>query len=531
MSSVHTDEEIIQSMVSMLMDAWKNGGGEQVSESPTPPTGVSEGAQPPTGAYSQQGEPDMNVYSEQSPTPPTGVSEGAKRVPPTGAYSQQGEQGEPDMNVYSEQSPTGVSEGAKRVQDARGYWYKVIDGGVGQAQNERSDSEASTPQGEHSEWDGNPYKQSEPAPTPANTPNPQEGYQEKRHAYENINEWLERRKAGRASSSYNYDRREDMANDFSGYWDRETPDYSGVYEEIARMMKRQAERDRAERIYHEQEAGRQAKDETVYTQDATTAFGKPLSFARNKVYPEGQASLMDSFNGKSDYDCLEKFCTWLTMQIWKRLGSDWGKVRSLVVRGGQMIINGEWTHFDIDMGLVRMLPPASQASISEGLYALFFNWQYLKMMKNMACLSIDDMDIFTDYIVPALQSCGYRRVTPMKMFHVCKGLNIFELGGYTVTYPLESDEMVEAIRAMEHETVWSRSMSNLYKGWSEGVNGLGNWSWEKYKGYLNKDTGHPLRHVVGCVFGIAGVGVAQVPRAGTAIGKFIHDAVAEARRK
>ena len=498
MSSVHTDEEIIQSMVSMLMDAWKNGGGEQVSESPTPPTGVSEGA---------------------------------KRVPPTGAYSQQGEQGEPDMNVYSEQSPTGVSEGAKRVQDARGYWYKVIDGGVGQAQNERSDSEASTPQGEHSEWDGNPYKQSEPAPTPANTPNPQEGYQEKRHAYENINEWLERRKAGRASSSYNYDRREDMANDFSGYWDRETPDYSGVYEEIARMMKRQAERDRAERIYHEQEAGRQAKDETVYTQDATTAFGKPLSFARNKVYPEGQASLMDSFNGKSDYDCLEKFCTWLTMQIWKRLGSDWGKVRSLVVRGGQMIINGEWTHFDIDMGLVRMLPPASQASISEGLYALFFNWQYLKMMKNMACLSIDDMDIFTDYIVPALQSCGYRRVTPMKMFHVCKGLNIFELGGYTVTYPLESDEMVEAIRAMEHETVWSRSMSNLYKGWSEGVNGLGNWSWVKYKGYLNKDTGLPLRHVVGCVFGIAGVGVAQVPRAGTAIGKFIHDAVAEARRK
>lgn len=221
-----------------------------------------------------------------------------------------------------------------------------------------------------------------------------------------------------------------------------------------------------------------------------------------------------SKEANSTDEAVERLRSFISFSIKKKYGG-WGRIKSIVIRSEQLIINDtmyvpviEKKHINSDV-----FPVDTLDYIQNGCIAQFFNWVNLKKMSNLYSLDIDDTNFYTSTVGADL-GVG-RRIGVTTAFNICHNLDVLTLGSKTVTR--EQLTTKESVPIKEQVNI-SKRFWNFNDGYKldicKGTNGLQDFTLNNLKNYATSRGNKGLfRYCVGTMARatlFAGAGVANL---------------------
>ena len=183
----------------------------------------------------------------------------------------------------------------------------------------------------------------------------------------------------------------------------------------------------------------QASEKLFFAKNTMECDGKTIEY---KVVGQkvDWGRLISEDKGNPEYN-LNKLRAFVTQSIRDYFGG-FSRIKTIVVRSGYLIINGVCYSPMIDkqyLGNSDIFPIDTIEYIQNGLLAPLFDWKYLRSMKNLLLLDIDDTNF---YIADVASDIGVgRRAGLITIFKYVPSLETFILGGEKVTPDtINSDE-------------------------------------------------------------------------------------------
>lgn len=244
----------------------------------------------------------------------------------------------------------------------------------------------------------------------------------------------------------------------------------------------------------------------------TNAQGKEVQI-KKELEPVEWGEVLSKKASSSD-EAIERLRSFITFSIKKKYGG-WSRIKSIVVRSEQLIINDTMYVPVIEKKYINseIFPVDTLDYIQNGCIAQFFNWNYLKSMSNLYSLDIDDVNFYTSTVGADLK-VG-RRIGVGTVFNVCDSLEVLTLGSETVTR--EKLLTKESVPIKEKVNV-SKRFWNFNDGYKlnicKGTNGLQDFTLNNLKNYAtNRGNKGLFRYCLGTMARatlFAGAGVANL---------------------
>lgn len=296
----------------------------------------------------------------------------------------------------------------------------------------------------------------------------------------------------------------------------EVVDNQQIYDDISKGLFNFAKRIETEEMQKQKSTAAQKKwtdIPTAYKSGCyTDAQGKEVQIKKELEAVDWGEVLSKEAN--STDEAVERLRSFISFSIKKKYGG-WGRIKSIVVRSEQLIINDtmyvpviEKKHINSDV-----FPVDTLDYIQNGCIAQFFNWANLKKMSNLYSLDIDDTNFYTSTVGADL-GVG-RCIGVTTVFNICDNLDVLTLGSETVTR--EQLTTKESVPIKEQVNI-SKRFWNFNDGYKldicKGTNGLQDFTLNNLKNYATSRGNKGLfRYCVGTMARatlFAGAGVANL---------------------
>ena len=229
-----------------------------------------------------------------------------------------------------------------------------------------------------------------------------------------------------------------------------------------------------------------ASEKLFYAENTTESNGEPLKY---KVVGQkvDWGRLIAEEGGTPEYN-LAKFRAFVTQTVRDYFGG-FDRIKTIVVRGENLIINNVCYSPMIDNQYLqnsKMFPLDVLDYIKDGRVAPLFNWKYLRSMRNLTLLDIDDTNF---YITDIASDIGVgRRAGLTTIFKYIPSLEIFILGGEKVSLEdLESN--TESAKVVKKKISMFKHFKNFEDGYKfsvlSGTNSLQAYTVNNFKNYAN----------------------------------------------
>lgn len=227
-----------------------------------------------------------------------------------------------------------------------------------------------------------------------------------------------------------------------------------------------------EMAYKDPRTNKHCEDKIAFKKDTCVVNGKPMEFTRVMQLPDWEMDLKECLSNDDRAYNFDQIRIKITQSLYDYYGG-FTRFNNIVVSGYQLIINGSCYMPKLSKAVIEKFPFDTIEYIRNGCIAPFLDWGYLRKMKNLSVLSIDDADFVSNYIIPDL---GVKRdFTPLDLFVVCKSLNTLEIGGEVITYPFDGDEAPEDVkksaRRVKEDAEYSSRMDRVYNAYTDKVCG------------------------------------------------------------
>lgn len=172
-----------------------------------------------------------------------------------------------------------------------------------------------------------------------------------------------------------------------------------------------------------------SEEPVTSTPGKATINGKPFKYSliTEKVDWE---QYLDTSPNANIVDNIDILVALFTQAIENKFGG-FGRIQSIVVLGGQFIVNGVMYVPRIPQSLATKLPLDAIDYFKNGCLAQFFDWGMLRKMKSLYSLSIDDVRFYNTTVADGL-NIGYN-IGISTIFNVIRSLQEFTLGRDTIT--------------------------------------------------------------------------------------------------
>lgn len=204
----------------------------------------------------------------------------------------------------------------------------------------------------------------------------------------------------------------------------------------------------------------------------------------------------------------------VTNSILELYGS-WNRIYEIAVVDSMLIMNGVCYFPSINENDLSKFPLDSVDYIKNGCVAPFFNWKYLRNMKRLSVLSIDDENFYANEIANDLGLC--RSIGIESAFNICQNLMTFILGRRTLSrdelHSEKSVPMKKSLAKVKRNMVFSDGYKiNVYNA----TNGLQDYMFGSLKTYAtNRGNKGLFRFCVGTAVRAGLAGVSGILNAGT----------------
>lgn len=229
-----------------------------------------------------------------------------------------------------------------------------------------------------------------------------------------------------------------------------------------------------------------ASEKLYYSENTTESNGEPLKY---KVV--GQATdwgrLISEEGGTPEYN-LAKLRAFVTQSVRDYFGG-FNRMKSIVVRGEMLIINGIAFSPRLDKQYLsdsKTFPLDTLDYIQGGRIAPLFHWKYLRSMKNLTLLDIDDTNFYLSDIASDI-GVG-RRAGLITIFKYVPSLEIFILGGEKVCLD-DLENNTESAKVVKKKISVFKHFKNFEDGYKfslyNGTNSLQSYTVNNFKNYAN----------------------------------------------
>lgn len=203
---------------------------------------------------------------------------------------------------------------------------------------------------------------------------------------------------------------------------------------------------------------------------------------------------------------IEVLRSLVTKGIYEFYGG-WSRITEIVVMDSMLIMNGVCYSPIIEDSQFPMFPLDTLDYIKNGCIAPFFDWKYLKDMKRLSVLSIDDETFYANEVANDLKLS--RNIGVASIFNTCSNLMTFILGGRVIhrdeLYSDRSVPMKKSLAKVKRNMVFSDGYKiNVY----DATNGVQDYMFGNLKTYaMNRGNKGLFRFCLGTTVraGLAGV--------------------------
>ena len=260
--------------------------------------------------------------------------------------------------------------------------------------------------------------------------------------------------------------------------------------------------------YQDSKTDKQTTCKYAYKKDTMLVGGESVTYTRLKEVPKWALELQDCLDTDDKELNLRQLKTKITTELLDYYGGGMN-IKTIAVQDYQLVINKVLYMPVLNDAVLARLPFDSADYIKNGCLAPFFDWKVLTKMQKLYSLAFDSVDVVMQDVAYDL---GFGRdFNPLKLFKICGGLSVLDIGGEVICYPFENNEESKksAKRVVSDAQAYTK-FDKMYDAYTSNVcNGLGNfrrWNCSNLINYANNRGRKGLfRYTAGVLGRTAGV--------------------------
>lgn len=239
--------------------------------------------------------------------------------------------------------------------------------------------------------------------------------------------------------------------------------------------------------YNSERTNRHTNDKTMYKKDTVMMNGKETKFTRVKETPNWSIDFQECLTNDDKARNFDQLRIKITDAIFNYYGG-FTRMNTIIVRNYQLIINGVCYMPVFSNSMLEKFPFDVADYVREGCLAPLLDWGYLTKMTSLKILSFDTIEFVMTYVSEDL---GAGRVfSPIGLFSICKNLEILEIDGEVVTYPLENEKTVKRVQRIEDNAKSCSRFNRVYDVYTDNVcnkffGGARRWTFNNLVNYAN----------------------------------------------
>lgn len=243
----------------------------------------------------------------------------------------------------------------------------------------------------------------------------------------------------------------------------------------------------AREAYGSKSTDRHINDKTMYKKDTVMMNGKETKFTRVKETPNWSIDFQECLTNDDKARNFDQLRIKITDAIFNYYGG-FTRMNTIIVRNYQLIINGVCYMPVFSNSMLEKFPFDVADYVREGCLAPLLDWGYLTKMTSLKILSFDTIEFVMTYVSEDL---GAGRVfSPIGLFSICKNLEILEIDGEVVTYPLENEKSVKRVQRIEDNAKSCSRFNRVYDVYTDNVcnkffGGARRWTFNNLVNYAN----------------------------------------------